>query len=206
MPIAGRTGMKTWSTPALRTLMTRAVGPPHGSIFITPAASATIAGRTSGLIPSRRCTGSSAVMEMRNVVAPSPSNATSIVRAAVTRQRRTGSPWTKPSRRSISGVNSPASIMSPKYSTANMIRAATGATVFSPSMAKAPTWPLKPPATAAASGVRTRAAITGVLVSVTSARNTPIVTKPRIASIARSLPPGQCCRECPYLPKHVSLI
>ena len=58
---------------------------------------------------------------------------------AVARHKRTGSPWTKPSRRSISGVNSPTSIMSPKYSTANMISAATGATVLRPSTAKAPT-------------------------------------------------------------------
>jgi hypothetical protein len=90
-------------------------------------------------MPSRRCTGSNAVMEIRNVVAPSPSNATSIASAAVARHRRTGSPWTKPSRRSISGVNSPTSIMSPRYSTANMISAATGATVRRPSIAKAPT-------------------------------------------------------------------
>ena len=173
--------MKIWSTPLRSTLIARAVGPPHGSRFITPAAKPTIAGRTSGFISIRRCTGNSAVMEMRNVVAPSPSKATSMAKAAVARQSLMGSPRTTPIRRSTSGAKSPTSIMSPKYRTANIIMEATGATVFRPSTANEPSWLLRPPATAATTGVKTSAAMTGVLVKATSSRNAEIVAQPRIA-------------------------
>ena len=64
-----------------------------------------------------------------------------------------------------------------------MIMEATGVTVFSPSTANVPTsWP-KPPAAAAPRAVSTSAAITGVLVNVTSTRSVPMVEKPTSASV-----------------------
>jgi hypothetical protein len=52
-PIAGNIGMNNSAFVRSSDAMARTVGPPHGIMFITPAASATTPVRTIGRMPMR---------------------------------------------------------------------------------------------------------------------------------------------------------
>ena len=55
-------GTNTVLTSIESALAARAVGPPHGSVFMTPDASIVTQASTSGRIPSRRNSGNMAAM------------------------------------------------------------------------------------------------------------------------------------------------
>ena len=112
--MAGTTGLKMAEESAFSAAMARTVGPPQGMMFITPAPRATTPESTSRFMPSRWYSGSIAETVMRKVVAPSPSSETAMVRIAVASTTRSGSPFTKRSRRRIIGSNRPTSSIRPK--------------------------------------------------------------------------------------------
>lgn len=112
--MAGTTGLKITEASALRAAMARAVGPPQGMRFMTPAPRATIPDSTSRLIPRRWYRGSIADTVIRKVVAPSPSRDTAMVSSAVARHTLRGSPFTTLRSRVIMGSKRPTSSISPK--------------------------------------------------------------------------------------------
>ena len=89
---AGIMGTNTVLTSIESALAARAVGPPHGSVFMTPEASMVTQASTSGLIPRRRKSGSMAAVVIMYVVEPSPSSDTSSASAAVPTTTFMGSP------------------------------------------------------------------------------------------------------------------
>ena len=110
----GTMGTKTSLTSSLSAVAARAVGPPHGRMFMVPLARPATQVRTTGLILSRRYTGSIAAVVRMKVVEPSPSKETAAARTAVPRTTLAGS---LPSLRRMNftrGSKSPTSIISPK--------------------------------------------------------------------------------------------
>jgi hypothetical protein len=92
----------------------RTVGPPQGTMFMTPADRFATTVRTTGESFRRRYSGSIAETVMMNVVDPSPSRETSAARTAEPMTTRTGEfPQIRRISR-ISGSNNPTSIIRPK--------------------------------------------------------------------------------------------
>ena len=92
----------------------RDVGPPHGNMFIVPAASATIEVNASGRIPTWRYSGSMAGTVTMNVLAPAPSRCAMVAMAAVPSAIRMGLRPTTRTTAAMTGSKSPASFITPK--------------------------------------------------------------------------------------------
>ena len=92
----------------------RAVVPPQGTMFITPALSTTRHSSISRFMPRRRYSGSRAGITSRKVAAPMPSRWVTAVTATVTTATASGLPPVLRSRKLTSGANRPRSRMTPK--------------------------------------------------------------------------------------------
>ena len=185
---AGIIGTKTSDGEMPSAAAARAVGPPHGTMFIAPFARPATTVSTTGLTLSFRYSGSSADVTMMNVVDPSPSSDTTMARTAVPTTRRMGSLRTTRSITFTKGSNRPTSIMIPKKMIAKNNSAAVGATAFMPSATMSP-MPIPAPA------ARPNAIGTAINPTTGVARfdmikymNTATIRKPSATSIATPCP------------------
>ena len=164
-------------------LAARAVGPPHGRMFITPPACMMTLASINRLSPSRRYSGSSADVTMRYVVDPSPLSEMSSVRTDVPTRILTGSPCTSRTTRFTTGSNSPTSIMMLKNRIANSSITAVGASARTPSSIIGPISPRNPPMSANAMGTRMSAVNTDMRFVMISAMKTTIMANANTVSI-----------------------
>src|SRR4029078_2686298 len=89
--IAGKTGRNTSFVLTCSADAARTVGPPHGRVFIVPAARAGVQVSVSGSLRSREYNGSIAGTVIMNVLAPAPSRCATVAIAAVPTVILTGS-------------------------------------------------------------------------------------------------------------------
>ena len=105
--IAGKTGRNTSLVLTCSADAARAVGPPHGRMFIVPAASAVVQVSVSGSMRNRVYNGSIAGTVIMNVLAPAPSRCAMVAMAAVPTVILTGSALTTRTRRTNNRVEQP---------------------------------------------------------------------------------------------------
>ncbi len=98
----------------LSAVAARAVGPPHGSVFITPLAMAATPVITTRLILSRLYSGYIAETVIMKVVEPSPSSETIAASSAVPTTTRIGSALQNFRMARTIGSKRPTSIITPK--------------------------------------------------------------------------------------------
>lgn len=111
---AGIIGTKMSLALTLRAVAARAVGPPQGSVFITPLAIAATPVITTRLIFRRLYSGYIAETVIMKVVEPSPSRETIAARTAVPTTMRSGSALQNLRIPRTIGSKRPTSIITPK--------------------------------------------------------------------------------------------
>ena len=173
--IAGIIGTKISPASIPSAPAARAVGPPHGRMFMTPPACMITLASISRLSPSRWYSGRSADVTMRYVVEPSPSSEMRSVSTDVPTRMRSGSPCTSCTTRLTIGSNRPTSIMTLKYRIANSSMTAVGARARTPSSIIGPMSRAKPPMIANAIGTRMSAVSTDMRFVMISAMKTTIM-------------------------------